>query len=118
MDDSSLSPPTKADLSTPMSHFFISSKKVCKFTKAVKVKKAYGPDGVPPRVLKECAAELSPILAHLFRRCVSSRMFPSSWKHALVNPIPKKGDRSNPCNYRPIALTSSISKLFESILNR
>ena len=30
----------------------------------------------------------------------------------------KKGDRSNPFNYRPIALTSCPSKAFESILNK
>ncbi len=30
----------------------------------------------------------------------------------------KKGDRSNPSNYRPIALSSCLSKAFESILNR
>ena len=32
--------------------------------------------------------------------------------------MPKKGDRSNPSNYRPIALLSCLSKAFESILNR
>ncbi len=32
--------------------------------------------------------------------------------------MPKKGDRSNPSNYRPIALLSCLSKSFESILNR
>ena len=117
LNTSNLTPPIKSELSNPMPQFFISSKLVRKFLKALKVKKAHGPDGVPPRVLRECADELAPTLAHLFRRCMSSRMFPASWKHALVHPIPKKGDRSNPSNYRPIALTSSISKLFESILN-
>jgi hypothetical protein len=32
--------------------------------------------------------------------------------------VPKKGDPSQPSNYRPIALTSVLSKVFESILNR
>ncbi len=32
--------------------------------------------------------------------------------------MPKKGDRSNPSSYRPIALLSCLSKAFESILNR
>merc|ERR1712002_1194798 len=34
-----------------------------------------------------------------------------------MGPVPKKGDRSNPSNYRPIALTSTIAKVFESLLN-
>ncbi len=32
--------------------------------------------------------------------------------------MPKKGDRSNPSNYRQVALLSCLSKAFESILNR
>ena len=29
----------------------------------------------------------------------------------------KKGDHSNPSNYCPIALTSSVAKVFETLLN-
>ena len=57
------------------------------------------------------------MLARLFRFCLKTQTFPRTWKHALVQPILKKGDRSNPSNYRPIALTSTVSKVFESLLN-
>ena len=33
-------------------------------------------------------------------------------------PIPKKGDKSNPLNYRPIAITSLISKTMETIITK
>ncbi len=37
---------------------------------------------------------------------------------AHIQPVRKKGDRSNPSNYRPIALHSCFSKVFETFLNR
>ncbi len=79
---------------------------------------AYGPDGVPPIVLKNCASVVTPCLVKLFRLCLSTSTFLSCWKYAHVQPVPKKGDRSNPSNYRPIALLSCSSKAFELILNR
>jgi hypothetical protein len=57
-------------------------------------------------------------LSQLFQLCYNTCCFPSSWKFSLVHPIPKKGDRSSPSNYRPISLTCSISKVFEGLLNR
>ena len=81
------------------------------------VNKTSGPDGIPPRFPKEFAEELVPVLCRLFRLILISCTYPSSWKHALVQPVPKKGDRSNPSNYCPIALTSAVAKVFETLLN-
>ena len=67
--------------------------------------------------MKEFAEELAPVLCRLFRLILISCAYPSSWKHALVQPVPKKGDRSNPSNYRPIALTTAVAKVFETLLN-
>ena len=87
-------------------------------TNPLKTDKASGPDGIPPRFLKEFAVELA--------ACSLSSFSPSflflalillPWKHALVQPVPKKGGHSNPSNYRPIALTSAVAKVFETLLN-
>ena len=51
--------------------------------------------------------------AHTF----ANATYPSSWKHALVQPVHMKGDRSNPSNYRPTALPSAAAKIFETLLN-
>ena len=50
-------------------------------------------------------------------KMIKSNIFPLPWKHAVVMPVPKKGDPSDPANYRPIAITSIISKVFESLIN-
>ena len=117
LDDSNTPPPPVSPPTEPRSLPIFSSRKVYRVLSHLEVGKAHGPDGITPRVLRECASELSPVLARLFRLCLKSQTFPSSWKHALVQPVPKKGDRSNPSNYRPIALTSSLSKVFETLLN-
>ncbi len=65
-------------------------------------------------ILKNCASVLTPYLVELFRLCLSA----SCWNYGFVQPVPKKGDRSNPYNSRPIALISCLSKACETILNR
>ena len=85
--------------------------------RSLKKDKASGPDGIPPRFLKEFADVLAPVLCRLFRLILISCTYPSSWKHALVQPVPKKGDLLNPSNYCPIALTSAAAKVFETLLN-
>ncbi|CAH2094107.1 unnamed protein product [Euphydryas editha] len=81
------------------------------------VHKSSGPDGIPAMVLKQCAPELCPVLTRLFALSYHTRQVPSSWKTAHVHPVPKKGDRSDPSNYRPIAITSLLSKVMERVIN-
>ena len=85
--------------------------------RSLKADKASGPDGIPPRFLKEFADELVPVPCRLLHLILSSCTYPSSWKHALVRPVPKKGDRSILSNYRPIAFTLAVAKVFETLLN-
>ena len=42
---------------------------------------------------------------------------PDSWKEANVTPIKKKkGDKKKPGNYRTVSLTSTLSKLMETMI--
>ncbi|MPC31523.1 hypothetical protein E2C01_024815 [Portunus trituberculatus] len=113
LDDSGLVPPAP-----PPPDYFINSIKVHRneffhALSGINPKKAYGSDGVPPIVLKNCASVLAPCLAKLFQLCLSTSTFPSRWKFAYIQPVPKEGDRSNPSNYSPIALISCLSKVFK-----
>ena len=75
-----------------------------------------GPDAVSGHVLKQAAAEVTPMLTHLFQQSLSTGEVPKQWKLAYVTPIFKAGKRSNPTNYRPISLTSIVCKAMEHIL--
>ena len=70
-----------------------------------------------PDFLKEYADELATVLICLFCLILISCTYPSSWKHALVQPVPKKNDRCNSSKYRPIAFTLAVAKVFETLLN-
>ena len=87
-----------------------------KLLHGLQANKASGPDGIPPRLLKLVAPEISPALAKLFEASLSSGKIPSAWKHAIVQPVFKKGDRSQPGNYRPISLTCICCKVLEHIV--
>lgn len=80
------------------------------------VNKSIGSDGIPNILLKECANKLSPILAKVFRSSMDSGRLPQSWNEAIVTPIFKKGSRLQASNYRPISLTSNVSKIMEKII--
>ena len=117
VDDSNAPDPPTLPISNPMPAPILSARKVRRILSSLKVGKASGPDQVPTWFLREFAAEIAPVLCRLFRLILSTSTYPSVWKHALVQPVPKKGDRSNPSNYRPIALTSTIAKVFEALFN-
>ena len=92
-------------------------------TEAVKKKlsllntcKAQGPDGVPPKVLKELSEELALPLTILFNKSLEEGTVPSEWKRAEVVAIFKKGTRSDPGNYRPVSLTCVLCKMLESFI--
>jgi hypothetical protein len=89
---------------------------VTKLLRSLKPGKAAGPDGIRPVVLKELAQQMSPLLTALFRKSYATGIIPDEWRHAIVTPAHKKGDRSKASNYRPISLTCVACKVMEHIV--
>ncbi|CAH2084689.1 unnamed protein product [Euphydryas editha] len=115
--DESAVPPTIPRCGHSMPEISFSQRDVRRELLSLDVHKSSGPDGIPAIVLKQCAPELCPVLTRLFALSYHTRQVPSSWKTAHVHPVPKKGDRSDPSNYRPIAITSLLSKVMERVIN-
>ena len=78
--------------------------------------KAQGPDGLPPRVLKELCSPLAHPLSVLFNKSIETGKIPLDWKNADVVAIFKKGTRSDPGNYRPVSLTCVLCKVLENFV--
>ena len=77
---------------------------------------ASGPDGITAILLKKCKRQLSKPLYILWRDCLDRGVTPDKLKVAHIIPIFKSGHQGLPSNYRPIALTSHLIKIFEKIV--
>ena len=80
--------------------------------------KALGDDGIPVEILnnRNCIVYLT----RLFNTCLRSSTVPELWSRGIIKPILKNcnDDPRDPLNYRGITITSSVYKLYCSILNK
>ena len=86
---------------------------VKKHLKQLKRKKSEGIDEIPNRILKDCAQELAPPIAHIINLSLKSAQIPKELKTAEVTPVYKDGEKSKYTNYRPISVLPTISKILE-----
>ena len=103
LHNSFCSPFSLTELSTAISNFSSST--------------ASGPDQIAYPLLKHLPEPAQLLLLSLFNRSWHSHTFPSCWKPTTIIPIHKPGKpTSSPSFFRPISLTSCISKLFERLI--
>ena len=70
-----------------------------------------------PLFLKRIADVMSPSLSVVLWRLVRLGSIPACWRQANVPPIPKGPPSSSVANYRPISITSVLSKVFERLVS-
>lgn len=71
-----------------------------------------GPDNISPRVLKEVATDISPLLKLIFQESFDTGVVPDDWPTANVWPIYKKGQRLKTTDH--FFFTSVCCKTMES----
>ena len=93
-----------------LSSILCTTSEVEKYLKTLNAHKYPGPVPlssflIPPRILKECAHELSTPLRTFFNKSFTTRLLPTDWKMANITLIHKKGHKhkkeelpSNFCN--------------------
>ena len=77
--------------------------------------KSAGHDNWHPYFLRQIAEEICHPLSILYQKSLKEGAH-ESWKKAIIAARYKKGKKSDPGNYRPVSLTSVISKVMESIV--
>ena len=55
-------------------------------------------------------------LSLLYAKSLDDSEVPNDGKTANITAICKKGNKQNPCNYKPVSLTSNIGKIMEKII--
>ncbi len=74
-----------------------------------------GPDGVSCAIWKSTPSSAK-ILAKIFSTCLLNGKLPASWKMSNTILIHKLGEKSDPGNWRPISLQSTIYKVFVALM--
>jgi len=82
----------------------------------LKVDKSPGGDNIHPKLLFELRHVLAAPLTAIYNKSLKSGEVPSDWREATITALFKKGNRSDPANYRPVSLTSINCKILESIV--
>ncbi len=96
----------------------VSEDEVRRELKRVNVRKEARLDGITGRVLRSCADQLAGLFTSIFNESLATSVVPSSLKKSVIIPVPKN---SKPCclnDYRLVALTSTVMKVFERLLKK
>ncbi len=80
------------------------------------IRKAAGPDGITGRVLRACADQLAVFFTSIFNESLATSVVLTSFKKSVIIPVPKNSKPSCLNDYRPVALTSVVIKVFERLV--
>lgn len=115
--------PDRSDIPPPFDenlHIILDSpvdaREILSALKNLNSNKAPGIDGIPIECWKN-SPDCVNMLVVIFNAFLSLGFYPEQWKTAVIVPVPKKGDLSDPSNYRGISLLPSLSKVYASVLN-
>ena len=89
---------------------------VRKTIKNVNVRKICQDGDVPTKIMKLNIDLFGSFICQNFNYWISIGKFPNELKHADVITSPRKKDKSDKTNYRPVSILPKISKLYEKII--
>ena len=95
-----------------------STQSVSKIIGKLDCEKSAGPDGIGAEYLKFSNIKTHVLLSMCFTLCLAHGYLPPAMIETTIVPFVKDmlGNLADSSNYRPIALATIISKMFESVL--
>ena len=86
--------------------------------KTLNPRKSIGSNSIPTKLLKKYSKTISIPISKLIIQSFVTGIFLESLKLASVIPIFKRADPLECTNYRPLSLTSNISKILEKLVHK
>ena len=72
--------------------------------------------GIPTKIIKDNADIFSDFLLSGFNNSITTSIFPSRFRQAIITPVFKKEDKNAKENYEPVSILPNISKIFKQFL--
>lgn len=89
---------------------------ICKIISSLKRNKSCDTSNVVADFFIDSKEFIAPYLTKLFNYIFQKGVYPEAWSKGAIVPIFKKGDRSDPANYRGITLVNITAKIFSLVL--
>ena len=109
-------PNIKPNLESIISDINITTKHVEKAIDEISADSSCSEHDIPALILKKCKENLSTPILLLWQESFQKGYIAKQFKNQIITPVHKKGSKAEPANYRPIALTSHVIKVFERIV--
>lgn len=87
-----------------------------KTIKKCKINKAPGRDKITNNILKNLPPTWEHYLLHLFNTVMDTETIPIGWSIIEMCMLYKKGEKTDPYNYRGIALVNTVTKIFTTLI--
>ena len=73
-------------------------------------------DDIPAKILCACKEQLAYPIWLMWEKSFRIGVIPPDLKKQYISPIFKKGNKTEPANYRPVSITSHLIKTFERVM--
>lgn len=109
-------PNIKATINNTLENITFCCDDIIKAINEINENSACGDEDIPAVILKQCKTSLAYPILKIWEESLHRGYVPKTFKKQIITPVHKKSSKAEPANYRPIALTSHLIKIFERIL--